>query len=112
MSTEPAYRHAEAARRRAGRLPVVREAAAETAYLSGHYDIALREFRAIRRMNGDELLPVLADCERALGRHREALELLASLDPGTKKLGLRIERILVEAGIRSDLGQRRGDAAA
>lgn len=102
-----AYRHAEAARRRAGRLPVVREAAAETAYVSGHYDIALREFRAIRRMSGgDELLPVLADCERALGRHREALELLASLDPGTKKLGLRIECILVEAGIRSDLGQR------
>ena len=107
VEPELAYRHAEAARRRAGRLPVVREAAAETAYVSGHYDIALREFRAIRRMNGgDELLPVLADCERALGRHREALELLASLDPGTKKLGLRIECILVEAGIRSDLGQR------
>ena len=107
VDPELAYRHAEAARRRAGRLPVVREAAAETAYRSGHYDIALREFRAIRRMNGgDELLPVLADCERALGRHREALELLASLDPGTKKLGLRIECILVEAGIRSDLGQR------
>ena len=100
VDPELAYRHAEAARRRAGRLPVVREAAAETAYLSGHYDIALREFRAIRRMNGgDELLPVLADCERALGRHREALELLASLDPGTKKLGLRIECILVEAGL-------------
>jgi hypothetical protein len=30
---ELAYRHAEAARRRAARLPVVREAAAETAYL-------------------------------------------------------------------------------
>lgn len=107
VDPELAYRHAEAARRRAGRLPVVREAAAETAYVSGHYDIALREFRAIRRMNGgDELLPVLADCERALGRHREALELLATLDPGTKNLGLRIECILVEAGIRSDLGQR------
>ena len=87
--------------------PVVREAAAEAAYVSGHYDIALREFRAIRRMSGgDELLPVLADCERALGRHREALELLATLDPRTKKLGLRIECILVEAGIRADLGQR------
>lgn len=107
VDPELAYRHAEAARRRAGRLPAVREAAAETAYASGHYDIALREFRAIRRMNGgDELLPVLADCERALGRHREALDLLATLNPGTKDLGLRIECILVEAGIRSDLGQR------
>ena len=86
---------------------MVREAAAETAYMAGHYDIALREFRAIRRMNGgDELLPVLADCERALGRHREALDLLATLDPDTTKPGLRIECILVEAGIRNDLGQR------
>ena len=107
VDPELAHRHAEAAKRRAGRLPVVREAAAEAAYVSGHYDIALREFRAIRRMSGgDELLPVLADCERALGRHREALELLATLDPRTKKLGLRIECILVEAGIRADLGQR------
>ena len=106
VDPELAHRHAEAAKRRAGRLPVVREAAAEAAYVSGHYDIALREFRAIRRMSGgDELLPVLADCERALGRHREALELLATLDPRTKKLGLRIECILVEAGIRADLGQ-------
>ena len=107
VDPELAHRHAEAAKRRAGRLPVVREAAAEAAYVSGHDDIALREFRAIRRMSGgDELLPVLADCERALGRHREALELLATLDPRTKKLGLRIECILVEAGIRADLGQR------
>lgn len=86
---------------------MVREAAAETAYASGRYEIALREFRAIRRMNGgDDLLPVLADCERALGRHRDALDLLATLDPRTKNLGLRIECLLVEAGIRNDLGQR------
>lgn len=102
-----AYRHAAAAKRRAGRIPVVREAAAEAAYASGRYEIALREYRALRRMNGrDELLPVIADCERAVGRHREALDLLASLDPRTKNLGLRIECLLVEAGIRDDLGQR------
>ncbi|MDO5067221.1 MAG: tetratricopeptide repeat protein [Propionibacteriaceae bacterium] len=102
-----AYRHAAAAKRRAGRLAVVREATAEAAYASGRYEIALREFRAIRRMSGgDELLPVLADCERALGRHRDALDLLATLDPRTKNLGLRIECLLVEAGIRDDLGQR------
>lgn len=102
-----AYRHAAAAKRRAGRLAVVREATAEAAYASGRYEIALREFRAIRRMNGgDELLPVLADCERALGRHHEALRLLSTLEPRTRNLGLRIECLLVEAGIRSDLGQR------
>ncbi|WP_145952699.1 hypothetical protein [Tessaracoccus aquimaris] len=102
-----AFRHAEAARRRAGRLPIVREAAAETAYAAGEYAIALREFRAIRRMNGgDDLLPVIADCERALGRHRDALAVLAELDPATRNIELRIECLLVEAGIRDDLGQR------
>jgi len=107
VDPELAYKHAEAARRRAGRLPVVREAAAETAYSAGHYDVALREFRALRRMQGgDAYLHAMADCERALGRPREALELLTTLDPLTKDLGLRIECLIVEAGIRDDMGQR------
>ncbi|MHA6511469.1 hypothetical protein [Tessaracoccus sp. Z1128] len=109
MDLDPqlAFRHAEAARRRAGRLPIVREAAAETAYAAGEYGIALREFRAIRRMSGgDELIPVIADCERALGRPRDALEILNELDPRTKDIWLRIECLLVEAGVRDDLGQR------
>ena len=101
-----AFRHAEAARRRAGRLPIVREAAAETAYAAGEYAVALREFRAIRRMSGgDELIPVIADCERALGRPRDALEVLGELDPKSKDVWLRIECLLVEAGVRADLGQ-------
>ncbi len=104
VDPELAYKHAEAARRRAGRLPVVREAAAETAYAAGHYDVALREYRAIRRMNGgDELVPVMADCERALGKPREALDLLASIKP--QDPALRVECLLVEAGARDDLGQ-------
>ena len=49
---ELAYAHAEAARRRAARLPIVREAAAETAYAAGRYAVALSEFRALRRMTG------------------------------------------------------------
>ena len=86
---------------------MVREAAAETAYAAGEYAVALREFRAIRRMSGgDELIPVIADCERALGRPRDALEILAELDPMTKDVNLRIECLLVEAGIRFDMGQR------
>lgn len=104
---ELAWRHAEAARRRAGRVPVVREAAAETAYAAGKYDVALREFRAIRRMNGgDDLIPVMADCERALGRHRDALELLESIDSKRVTGAVAIEALLVEAGTRSDMGQR------
>jgi tetratricopeptide (TPR) repeat protein len=103
---ELAYAHAEAARRRASRLPVVREAAAETAYAAGHYDTALSELRAIRRMTGsDDYLPMMADCERALGRPEAALKLAKEakrlrLDPAQ-----RVEMILVEAGARTDLGQ-------
>ena len=105
VDPELAYKHAEAARRRAGRLPVVREAAAETAYAAGHFDVALREYRAIRRMSGgDVLIPVIADCERALGKPREALETLASIKP--QDADLKAECLLVEAGARDDLGQR------
>ncbi|MHA6524653.1 tetratricopeptide repeat protein [Tessaracoccus sp. G1721] len=107
VDPELAFRHAEAARRRAGRLPIVREAAAETAYAAGEYAVALREFRAIRRMSGgDELIPVIADCERALGRPRDALEVLAELSPKNRDIWLRIECLLVEAGTRADMGQR------
>jgi tetratricopeptide (TPR) repeat protein len=103
---ELAHAHAEAARRRAARLPIVREAAAETAYAAGHYDAALSELRAIRRMTGaDDFLPMMADCERALGRPEAALKLAKEarrlrLDPAQ-----RVEMILVEAGARGDLGQ-------
>ncbi|HET9872586.1 MAG TPA: hypothetical protein VFP89_08335 [Propionibacteriaceae bacterium] len=103
---ELAYAHAEAARRRAARLPIVREAAAETAYAAGHYDVALGEFRALRRMTGThDYLPVMADCERALGRPQAALKLAKeatrySLDPSQQ-----IEMVIVQAGARRDLGQ-------
>ena len=98
---ELAYAHAEAARRRAARLPIVREAAAETAYAAGHYDAALSELRAIRRMTGaNDYLPMMADCERALDRPEAALKLAKEakqvrLDPAQQ-----VEMILVEAGPR------------
>ncbi|MET0693090.1 MAG: hypothetical protein ABWX96_12855 [Propionibacteriaceae bacterium] len=103
---ELAYAHAEAARRRAARLPIVREAAAETAYAAEHFDVALSEFRALRRMTGThDYLPVMADCERALGRPQAALKLAKEshrydLDPSQK-----VEMTIVEAGARADLGQ-------
>lgn len=103
---ELAYAHAEAARRRAARLPIVREAAAETAYAAEHFDVALSEFRALRRMTGThDYLPVMADCERALGRPQAALKLAKEshrfeLDPAQQA-----EMRIVEAGARADLGQ-------
>lgn len=108
IDTDPelAYAHAEAARRRAARLPITREAAAETAYAAGDYTTALTEFRALRRMSGGtEYLPAMADCERALGRHQAALKLIKeglATDPDVPAL---IELRLVQAGVRADLGQ-------
>jgi hypothetical protein len=103
---ELAYAHAEAARRRAARLPIVREAAAETAYAAGRYDVALSEFRALRRMTGtQDYLPVMADCERALGRPHNALKLAREAEGAGLEPALRIEMIIVEAGARRDLGQ-------
>ncbi len=103
---ELAYAHAEAARRRAARLPIVREAAAETAYAAGHYDVALGEFRALRRMTGThDYLPVMADCERALGRPHNAVKLAREADRLDLDPALRIEMIIVESGARHDLGQ-------
>ncbi len=104
---ELAYAHAEAARRRAARLPIVREAAAETAYAAGHYDTALSELRAIRRMTGsDDYLPMMADCERALGRPEAALKLAKEAKRGRLDPAQRVEMILVESGARGDLGQQ------
>lgn len=103
---ELAYRHADSAKRRAARLPVVREALAETSYAAGHFEVALNEMRALRRMTGSqEYLAAMADCERALGKPQNALKLAKEavglrLDPYQ-----RVELVMVEAGARDDLGQ-------
>lgn len=107
VDPELAYGHAEAARRRAARLPIVREAAAETAYAAGHFETALAEFRALRRMTGThDYLPVMADCERALGRPEAALKLAKESREHTLDPALRVEMVIVQAGARSDLGQQ------
>ena len=101
-----ALAHAHAARRRAARLPIVREATAETAYAAGDWATALSEYRALQRMGGAaDYLPVMADCERALGRPREALKL--AKDAASQQLdpAMQLEMVIVEAGARADLGQ-------
>ncbi|HEY3548062.1 MAG TPA: hypothetical protein VGK17_18475, partial [Propionicimonas sp.] len=103
---ELAYAHAEAARRRAARLPITREAAGETAYAAGNFGTALNEFRALRRMTGrDDYLAAMADCERALGRYQGALRLVKEGLAKNPEVVTRIELRLVEAGIRSQTGQ-------
>lgn len=102
-----ALRHALAAKELAARLAVVREATAEAAYSAGEFEIAIREFRALRRMTGSgDYLPVIADCERALGRPREALRILAPSATEPMSPEQRVEALLVEAGARDDMGQR------
>ncbi|MEO9323437.1 hypothetical protein ABFT23_08105 [Nocardioides sp. C4-1] len=103
---ETAYQHTLAARARAPRLAVVREAAGEAAYAAGHYAEALAELRAAKRMNGaTAYLPIMADCHRALGNADQALKLAKS--PSVAKFApeAKAEMTLVEAGARRDLGQ-------
>ena len=108
IDTDPklAYQHAEAARRRAARLAVTREATGEAAYAAGEYQVALHEFRALRRMNGGvEFLAAMADCERALGRPDKALKLVREGLDAQPDFNQRVELRLVEAGARVDLAQ-------
>jgi len=103
---ETAYQHTLAARARASRLAVVREAAGEAAYASGHYAEALSELRAAKRMNGaTDYLPIMADCHRALGQPQQALKLAKSPAVANFSSAAKAEMTLVEAGARRDLGQ-------
>lgn len=107
-----AYEHAQAAVRRAGRVDVVREAAALTAYASGRYAEALRELRTVRRLSGvDAHRAVEADCERGLGRPDRALAIIAEA-PAQLPMDDRVELAIVEAGARSDLGEHEAALSA
>lgn len=98
-----ALRYALEAKKMASRSSAVREAVGVTAYHAGEYEVAARELRAAGRISGrDDLVPLIADCERALGRPEKALEL------ASRQLTLdrddRIELRIVAAGARMDLG--------
>jgi tetratricopeptide (TPR) repeat protein len=103
---ELAYQHALAARARASRIAVVREAAGETAYAAGHYAEALSELRAAKRMNGaTDYLPIMADCHRALGNPEQAIKLAKSPSVANFSSEAKAEMTIVEAGARRDMGQ-------
>lgn len=101
-----ALAHARAARNRAGRIAVVREAVGIAAYHSGDWAQALAELRAARRMGSKSaLLPMIADCERGVGRPERALELARS-DEAAALTGEDADELrIVTAGARTDLGQ-------
>jgi tetratricopeptide (TPR) repeat protein len=103
---EKAYQHALAARARASRIAVVREATGEAAYAAGHFAEALAELRAAKRMNGaTEYLPMMADCHRALGNPEQALKLAKSPSVVNFPPEAKAEMTLVESGARRDMGQ-------
>jgi tetratricopeptide (TPR) repeat protein len=108
IDTEPrvAYEHTLAARARASRLAVVREAVGEAAYAAGEYAEALAELRAAKRMNGvQDYVAMMADCERALGRPDRALALVRSAPREKLSPALSAELTIVEAGARRDRGE-------
>ncbi len=107
---DTALGHVAVVRVAGARLAAAREAAGIIAYRVGRYDLASKDLKAARRISGRiETLPVLADCERGLGRPERALELAASPEAGRLDLEGRVEMLLVAAGARRDLGQ--ADAA-
>jgi tetratricopeptide (TPR) repeat protein len=84
----------------------VREAVGIAAYHAREWAEALTELRTARRISGDPRnLPVLADCERALGRPAAALRLLSDPDAAKLDAVTRAELLIVVAGARRDLGQ-------
>jgi tetratricopeptide (TPR) repeat protein len=102
---EQAYRYAQAAKRLAARVGVVREVSGIMAYRSGRWAEALSELQAGRRMTGrNDYLPLMADSERGLGRLDRALDLVHSAEARRLPRAAQVELRIVESGIRRDQG--------
>lgn len=103
---EEALALARRARAMAPRSSAAREALGIAAYRCGDYATAKRELQAARRMAGvDELLPLIADCERGLGHPERSVELGSSSAARALRGNEAAEMLLVVAGARVDLGQ-------
>ncbi len=112
IDTDPAlaHQHAVSAARRAGRIAVVRETLAITAYSIGDFALALRELRTYRRISGkDDQLPLMVDSERGLGRPDRALELGRSVPRASLPVDVQVQLAIAMSGARLDLDQK--DAA-
>ncbi|GEM_PF-2022083 len=103
---ELAHEHALSASRRGGRIPVVRETLAITAYTTGDFALALRELRTYRRLSGrDDQLALMIDAERGLERPERALELGRSVETAKLPADQRVNVAIAMSGARLDLGQ-------
>ncbi|WP_306820112.1 hypothetical protein [Streptomyces sp. DSM 40750] len=103
---EGAYGYSRVALRLASRVAAVREAAGFAAYANQKFSEALAEFRAARRMTGNvDLWPVMADCERGLGRPEKALDMAGAPEVHKLDKAGQVEMRLVAAGARRDMDQ-------
>ncbi len=103
---ELAHRHAASAARRAGRIAVVRESIAITAYATGNFSLALRELRTFRRLSGsDNQIALMVDSERGVGRPDRALEVGRSVDRNDLPIEVRVALAIAMSGARLDLNQ-------
>ncbi|WP_233205643.1 hypothetical protein [Cryobacterium sp. Y82] len=101
-----AHLHVMSAARRAGRIGVVRESLAITAYATGDFALALRELRTYRRISGsNDQLPLMVDSERGVGRPDRALELGRSVDRATLSPSVQVGLAIAMSGARLDLGE-------
>jgi tetratricopeptide (TPR) repeat protein len=84
----------------------VRELLGLTYYRMGKWKLAVNELEAFRDLAGStEQHPVLADCYRALGRHRKVAELWEDLRAASPSAALVAEGRIVYAGSLADQGQ-------
>jgi tetratricopeptide (TPR) repeat protein len=107
LATDPelAHQYAQAAKRMAARIGIVREVSGVRAYRSGRWAEALSELQAGRRMTGrNDYLPLMADSERGLGRLDRALDLVHSAEAKRLPRAAQIELRIVESGVRRDQG--------
>jgi tetratricopeptide (TPR) repeat protein len=103
---DAAYAHALHAKSLAQRVGAVREAVGVTAYAAGDFATGLAELKAARRITGQpDHLPLIADCERALGRPDRALAVAADPDRARLDRAGAVELAIVASGARRDLGQ-------
>ncbi len=101
-----AHQHAVSASRRAGRIAIVRETLAITAYAIEDYALALRELRTYRRISGkDDQIALMVDSERGVGRPDRALEVGRSVDRAQLPVDVRVELAIAMSGARLDLGE-------
>lgn len=101
-----AHEHALAASRRGGRIAVVRESVAITAYALGDFALALRELRTYRRISGsDDQIALIVDSERGMGRPDRALEEGRAVDRAALPTATRVALAIAMSGARLDRGE-------